>query len=115
MRQTWLPTCTRCGEDRARFASCVVLAAVAIVAVSAGALFVYSGMYNVAATRPHIEPVQWLLETVMRQSVRRHAQAIACRRSAIARSSRVGARCTTSIAYDATARPASLRTRLRSA
>jgi mono/diheme cytochrome c family protein len=42
----------------------------------AGALFVYAGVYDVAATKQHIAPVYWLLEATMRQSVRRHARDI---------------------------------------
>ena len=43
----------------------------------AGALFLYSGFYNIAATEQHTAAVYWLLETGMRQSVRHHAGAIA--------------------------------------
>lgn len=49
----------------------VVLAA---CAAAGGALFLFSGIYDVAATDQHRRPVYWLLETAMRQSVRHHAR-----------------------------------------
>src|SRR3954466_890418 len=53
------------------------LAVSALAIAAAGALFVYSGVYPVAATVQHTAPVYWLLKTVMRESVRRHASEIA--------------------------------------
>jgi mono/diheme cytochrome c family protein len=44
--------------------------------VAAGVLYIYVGVYDVAATKQHIAPVYWLLETTMRQSVRRRARDI---------------------------------------
>jgi cytochrome c553 len=38
--------------------------------------FIYSGWYNVAATEPHSAPVEWVLRTVMENSVRRHSRNI---------------------------------------
>ena len=55
----------------------LVLAVTAVAALIAGALTVYFGLYNIAATEQHTTPVYWLLETAMRQSVRRHASGIA--------------------------------------
>jgi mono/diheme cytochrome c family protein len=55
----------------------LVLAAIALAALGGGALVLYSGVYNIAATAQHTAPVYWLLETGMRRSVRRHAQEIA--------------------------------------
>ena len=52
----------------------VIVAGFAFVA-AAGAAFVFSGAYNVAATQPHYALVWWLLDTVKRQSVKRHARA----------------------------------------
>lgn len=52
------------------------LAGLAALAVAGAALVIYSGVYNIAATRQHIAPVYWLLETVMRRSVIRHSQHI---------------------------------------
>ena len=42
----------------------------------AGAVIVYSGVYDVAATEQHTAPVYWALETGMRHAVRRRARAI---------------------------------------
>jgi mono/diheme cytochrome c family protein len=49
----------------------------ALGAAGAFTAFVYSGVYNVAATEAHTAPVYLLLETTMRQSVRRHARGLA--------------------------------------
>lgn len=47
------------------------------VAVAAGAgLFVYSGVYDTAATDQHTAPVYWLLKTVMRRSIHTHARKV---------------------------------------
>ena len=48
----------------------------AVMAALGGTLFVYSGLYNVAATVQHTAPVYWLLNVVMRQSVQHRARAI---------------------------------------
>ncbi len=42
----------------------------------AGAAVVYGGLYNVAATAQHIQPVHAVLETTMRTSVQHHARDI---------------------------------------
>jgi mono/diheme cytochrome c family protein len=39
-------------------------------------IFVYSGVYNVAATKPHKAVVRWMLNTIQEQSVRHHAQGV---------------------------------------
>jgi mono/diheme cytochrome c family protein len=57
-----------------------VLGAIVVFAVIMAALFlgfIYSGMYNIAATVPHTAFGRWLLQTTMEQSVRRHAEGIA--------------------------------------
>lgn len=41
-----------------------------------GLAFIYSGLYNVAATQPHTRPVYWAMEKAMEQSVRRRARDI---------------------------------------
>jgi mono/diheme cytochrome c family protein len=41
-----------------------------------GALFMKSGIYNVAASSPHTKPMEWLLHGTMIESVRRHAKSI---------------------------------------
>lgn len=46
------------------------------VALLAGAVFVYSGFYDVAASRPHNPLSRWLLQTAMHNSVRAHAKAV---------------------------------------
>jgi mono/diheme cytochrome c family protein len=53
-----------------------VLAAIAgllCLAAASGAIVLYSGLYNVAATEPHFAAVHWILETGMRRSVQRRA------------------------------------------
>src|SRR5581483_3999415 len=50
-----------------------ILLALLLIAVLGGAIFVASGVYNVAATDQHTAVVYWLLKISMRQSVRRHA------------------------------------------
>jgi mono/diheme cytochrome c family protein len=43
----------------------------------AGILFVYTGVFDVSALRPHTQLVYWLLETTKRHSVEHHANGIA--------------------------------------
>ena len=45
-------------------------------AVIGAAIFVYAGIYNIAATVQHTAPVYWLLEIAMRRSVQERAQEI---------------------------------------
>ena len=40
------------------------------------AAVVYSGLYDISATRQHLQPIHSLMEVAMRQSVRRHAKGI---------------------------------------
>jgi mono/diheme cytochrome c family protein len=54
----------------------LILAGLAAVAIGGSALFVYSGLYNPAATVQHTAPVYWLLNIAMRQSVKRYAREI---------------------------------------
>ena len=43
--------------------------------VAAGTLaFIYSGVYDIAATKPHFAVTQWALKTVMERSVKRQAR-----------------------------------------
>jgi cytochrome c553 len=58
------------------FAVWVLVGAVA-VAIAAGGLFAWSGLYDVAATAKHSWPVEWLLHSVMRRSVALHAGTLA--------------------------------------
>lgn len=48
-----------------------------ILEIAAALLFIYSGIYNVAATDPHTQLEYFVLNTTMENSVRRHAQGIA--------------------------------------
>lgn len=54
----------------------VILAGLAVAVIAGAALFVYSGVYNIAATEQHTAPVYWILDTAMRRSVLRRAQEI---------------------------------------
>ena len=54
----------------------LILAVLAVLAAAGAALFVYSGVYSVAATRQHTAPVYWLLEVALRRSVVRSARGI---------------------------------------
>lgn len=54
----------------------LILAALAAIAGISGALLVYSGVYNPAATIQHTAPVYWLLTVAMRQAVKHRAEDI---------------------------------------
>jgi mono/diheme cytochrome c family protein len=54
----------------------VVAGAFAVGALFAGALVLYTGAYNVAATQPHWRFTNWLLHTELHQSVQRQARNI---------------------------------------
>lgn len=47
-----------------------------VVLIALGALFAYSGFYNVAATKGHSKPVEQMLRVVMMRSVIAHARGI---------------------------------------
>lgn len=51
-------------------------AVVIVIVILGGLVFIYSGVYNIAATQPHTRPVYWVLEKAMEQSVRRRARDI---------------------------------------
>ena len=55
----------------------LILAGLGLLAAAGGALFVYSGVYNIAATEQHTRPVYWLMEATMRRSVKQRAEKIA--------------------------------------
>jgi mono/diheme cytochrome c family protein len=55
----------------------LILAAMVVMGCVGGAIFVYSGLYNPAATVQHTAPVYRLLEVAMRQAVKRQARHIA--------------------------------------
>src|SRR5262245_65833558 len=48
----------------------------AVVLVLSGLAFVYSGIYDVAATDPHWPATHWLLETARVRSIKTHAAGI---------------------------------------
>lgn len=52
----------------------VALLIALVVAAVAAAVFVWSGIYNIAASSPHTQPVYTLLERTMQQSVRLRAR-----------------------------------------
>jgi mono/diheme cytochrome c family protein len=53
------------------------LAALAGAVLVAGpVIFIYGGVYNVAATSEHTTPVYWIMHTAMRQSVKMRARGI---------------------------------------
>ena len=54
----------------------LTVAALGLAGAAAGALMVYGGLYNVAATVQHTQPVHSLLETAMHQSVKLRARNI---------------------------------------
>lgn len=54
----------------------LAILAVILAAFAAGPLFIYFGVYDVAATSEHSTPVYWLLHTAMTQSVRWRAAGI---------------------------------------
>lgn len=57
-------------------AALLTAAAILLLAGAGFLLVVYSGEYNVAASKPHYGAVEWALETTMKHSVRDHAKGI---------------------------------------
>jgi mono/diheme cytochrome c family protein len=54
----------------------VIIGVLALIVVSGGLIFIYSGFYNVAATIPHSSLMEWLLSTISDRSVMHHAKDI---------------------------------------
>ena len=54
----------------------VTLVVAGIVGAAGAAAFVYSGLYDLAATDQHTAPVYWVLKTVMRRAVAHHSRDI---------------------------------------
>jgi mono/diheme cytochrome c family protein len=50
-----------------------VLAGIAAAAFAGGAIALYAGFYDISATDQHLAPTYWLLDTGMRESVKRRA------------------------------------------
>src|SRR5215217_2656462 len=62
---------------RRRISLALAVAAVVAFALAAlASLFIYFGVYNVAATSPHSRPVYWLLETTGIRSIKWRARNI---------------------------------------
>lgn len=53
-----------------------ILLGLAAVGLIGGVLFVYFGVFNVAADEPHSKPAYWLMETVRERSIAVHAKGI---------------------------------------
>ena len=53
-----------------------ILAVAILVALAAAGAFVFSGIYDIAAVKPHTPPVYHLLLQTMRHSIKRHASEI---------------------------------------
>jgi mono/diheme cytochrome c family protein len=67
----------RKGLDLRRRLPVVALAALAALAIPAGAaLFVYSGVYDIGADAPHTKPVFWLIGQLRDRSVAAHARGV---------------------------------------
>ncbi|MGH7719090.1 MAG: c-type cytochrome [Gemmatimonadaceae bacterium] len=47
-----------------------------ILGVTGALAFIYSGLYPIAADRPHFAPVRWMLTTVQERSIREHAEEV---------------------------------------
>ena len=54
----------------------IVIGSLAAAATVGGALFVYAGIYNIAATEPHLTPTYYLLHYAMKRSLRVRASDI---------------------------------------
>jgi mono/diheme cytochrome c family protein len=60
----------------------LTLGAVGAGAIAVGAVVLYTGFYNVAATHQHLAPTYWLLEVGLRESIERQARRVEVPRSA---------------------------------
>lgn len=52
------------------------LLALVVAAVLGGLAFIYSGLFDVSAVSPHMDPVRWALDTTFQRSVERRADEI---------------------------------------
>src|SRR5256885_10236004 len=59
-----------------RMRTTVTLIALALGAALAGAIMLFSGTYNIAATVQHYRPTYWALHLGMRRSVETHARSV---------------------------------------
>ena len=53
----------------------ITLVGVLILSVLGALAFIYSGLYNIAATDPHLGVVRWVLNTTQVRAVQEHAEA----------------------------------------
>ena len=51
-----------------------IVASALLVLVGVAAIWIYAGLYNIAADVPHTQPVYWLLETIRDRSVAARAR-----------------------------------------
>lgn len=64
-------------EMNSRLSAVVItLVVAAALAVLAGVAYMYSGLYNVAATAPHSALSRWILQTTQKNSVQAHAEKV---------------------------------------
>lgn len=63
-------------KGRAATVVVVTIGVLVLVLAALAAGFIYSGVFNVAASQPHYAPVRWVLSTTMVQSVQNHAEGI---------------------------------------
>ncbi len=54
----------------------IALEVLILLLIGGGLLFIYSGIYNIAASEPHFPVVKWVFDTTMENSVRAHAEAV---------------------------------------
>ena len=54
----------------------ITLVKILVLGSVAAVVFIYSGLYDVAAVTPHAAGTEWVLSTVMDRSVSRHAKGI---------------------------------------
>ena len=52
------------------------LVGAALLGAGIATVFIYSGVYQIAANEPHLAPVRWLLTTAQQNAVREHAEGI---------------------------------------
>ena len=55
----------------------IAIEVLVIVLIAGFLIFVYSGVYNIAATASHYTFLEWVLETTKENSIRRHARSVA--------------------------------------
>lgn len=61
---------------RAEVKIIIALIAFVLLVIVACFVFVYSGVYNIGATKPHNKFTYWMLNTIMEKSVKHHAKGI---------------------------------------